>query len=86
MDALLAQSGARLLMPTDKHLAVLQQLAESGQTVGAQFQGARIASICLENGVTALWTADRDFSAYPQLMCQLPKDLVAAPCKLAVSQ
>ena len=79
MDALLAQSGARLLMPTAQHLAVLRQLAESGQTIGAQFHDARIAAICLENGVTTLWTADRDFSAYPQLMCLSPKELVVAP-------
>ncbi len=77
IDALLAQPGARLLMPTARHLAVLNQLAESGQTVGAQFHDARIAAICLENGITTLWTADRDFSAYPLLMCQSPKDLVS---------
>ena len=65
-------------MPTDRHLAVLGQLAESAQTVGAQFHEARIAAICIENGVTTLWTADSDFSAYPQLLCQSPKDLVTA--------
>jgi uncharacterized protein len=79
IEALLTQSGARLLIPADRHLAVLRQLAESGQTMGAQFHDARIAAICLENGITTLWTADRDFSTYPQLMCQSPKDLVAAP-------
>jgi uncharacterized protein len=79
IDALLAQSGARLLMPTDKHLVVLRQLTEPGQIAGAQFHDARIAAICLENGVTTLWTAGRDFSAHPQLLCQSPKDLVAVP-------
>lgn len=78
LDALLAQPGARFLMPTDRHLAVLRQLAESAQTVGAQFHDARIAAICLEHGITTLWTADRDFFAYPQLLCQSPKDLVVA--------
>ena len=78
LDALLAQPGARFLMPTDRHLAVLRQLAESAQTVGAQFHDARIAAICLEHGITTLWTADRDFSAYTQLLCQSPKDLVVA--------
>ena len=78
IGALRALAGARLLMPTDRHLAVLGQLAESAQTVGAQFHEARIAAICIENGVTTLWTADRDFSAYPQLPFQSPKDLVTA--------
>lgn len=77
IEALLAQTGARLLMPTEKHLMVLRQLAETGQTLGAQFHDARVAAICLENGVTTLWTADRDFSAYPQLVCRSPKELVA---------
>ena len=77
IDALLAQSGARLLMPTAGHLAVLRKLAESGQTIGAQFHDARIAAICLEHGITTLWTADRDFTAYPQLLCQSPHELVA---------
>ncbi|NJS35515.1 MAG: PIN domain-containing protein [Brachymonas sp.] len=78
IEALLAQPGARLLMPSERHLASLRRLAESGQTIGAQFHDARIAAICLENGVTKLWSADRDFSAYPQLTCQSPKDLLAA--------
>jgi uncharacterized protein len=77
INALLAQSGARLLMPTDKHLAVLHQLAESANCVGAQFHDARIAAVCLENGITTLWTADRDFTAYPQLLCRSPQELVA---------
>ena len=77
IESLLAQTGARLLMPTDKHLMVLRQLADAGQTLGAQFHDARVAAICLENGVTTLWTSDRDFSAYPQLACRSPKELVA---------
>lgn len=75
---LLTLSTARLLMPTQHHLDTLSQLAETAKTVGAQFHDARIAAICLENGVTQLWTADRDFSAYPQFSTQSPQDLVAA--------
>jgi uncharacterized protein len=78
IEALLTQSGARLLMPTDRHLAVLRQLADTAQASGGQFHDARIVAICLENGITTLWTADRDFSSYPQLLCQSPQDLVAA--------
>ncbi len=78
IEVLLAQPGARLLMPTERHLAVLRQLAGVAQPIGAQYHDMRIAAICLENGVSTLWTADRDFSAYPQLLCQTPKDLVAS--------
>jgi uncharacterized protein len=56
----------------------LNQLTEATKTVGAQFHDACIAAICLENGATQLWTADRDFSAYPQLSTLSPQDLVAA--------
>jgi uncharacterized protein len=76
--SLLALPTARLLMPTDQHLDILHQLATAAKTVGAQFHDARIAAICLENGATQLWTADRDFSAYPQLSTLSPKDIVAA--------
>jgi predicted nucleic acid-binding protein len=32
----------------------------------------RIAAICLENGITELWTADRDFSRFGQLKTYNP--------------
>jgi uncharacterized protein len=76
--SLLALPTARLLMPTNQHLDILHQLTGAVRAVGAQFYAARIAAICLENGATQLWTADRDFSAYPQLSTQSPQDLVAA--------
>jgi uncharacterized protein len=74
---LLALPTARLLMPTNQHLDILQKLTEAAKTVGAQFHDARIAAICLENGATQLWTADRDFSAFPQLSSLSPQDLLA---------
>jgi predicted nucleic acid-binding protein len=38
---------------------------------------ARIAAICFEHGVRALWTADRDFSRFPALRTRNP--LIAPP-------
>ena len=32
----------------------------------------RIAAICLSNGVSELWTADRDFSRFPALRTRNP--------------
>lgn len=78
MEALLAIPTARLLMPTERHLQLLRQITQSARTQGAQFHDARIAAICLENGVSQLWTSDRDFSAYPQLQTRAPQDLVQA--------
>jgi predicted nucleic acid-binding protein len=34
---------------------------------GGQFHDARIAAVCLENGVSVLWSADRDFSRFKAL-------------------
>jgi predicted nucleic acid-binding protein len=39
---------------------------------GPLFHDARIAAICLSHGVTALWTADRDFSRFPALRTHNP--------------
>jgi hypothetical protein len=33
---------------------------------------ARIAALCLTNGVQALWTADRDFGRFPRLRAVNP--------------
>ncbi len=33
---------------------------------------ARIAAICLAHGVSELWTADRDFSRFPELKARNP--------------
>jgi uncharacterized protein len=78
IEILLTQSGSRLLQPTEKHLDVLRKLATRAKAVGAQMHDARIAALCIENGATQLWSADRDFSAYDQLQVRRPEDLVQA--------
>ena len=45
----------------------LKQLALKGKIKGPMIHDARIAAICLHNGVKELWAADRDFSRYRQL-------------------
>jgi hypothetical protein len=45
----------------------LRELAENGKVRGPMIHDARIAAICLHNGVTELWTADRDFSRFKPL-------------------
>ena len=75
IEALIAQSGACLLIPTGRHRAVLGKLADSGETLDVRFHDAWIDAICLEKGVTTVWTEDRDFTACQQLFCQSPKDL-----------
>lgn len=57
-----------LLRPTEQHIDVLEQVVTHGQARGGQIHDARIAAICLENGVRQLWTADRDFARFAQLL------------------
>jgi len=50
-----------------QHWRVLSGLARTGRLQGGQFHDARIAAICIENGVGELLSADRDFSRFKTL-------------------
>ena len=39
----------------------------AGKTTGPRVHDARIAAICRQHGVRELWSADRDFSRFPDL-------------------
>lgn len=58
------------------HAQTLFDLARAANLKGGQFHDARIAAICIENGVTELWTADRDFSRFAQLKTRNPLVMV----------
>ena len=57
----------RVIGESANHLVSLKRLATKGKVKGPKIHNARIAAICLENGVTELWSADRDFSRYEEL-------------------
>ena len=40
----------------------LKEILLKGKITGPPVHDARIAAICIQNGVTELWSADRDFS------------------------
>ena len=67
IDAWLASPQATMLHSGGQHLPVLAELSRKGKLKGGQFHDARIATICLENAVTMLWTADRDFGRFKAL-------------------
>jgi toxin-antitoxin system PIN domain toxin len=56
-----------LLTETDRHWSVLRELLALGRVAGVRVHDARIAALCLEHGVTELWSADRDFGRFPEL-------------------
>lgn len=72
MRELLSLDGVRPLSESDDHLAGLEQMCCSGLVRGARFHDARIAAICLSRGVRTLWTADRDFTYFPDLATSNP--------------
>jgi toxin-antitoxin system PIN domain toxin len=64
--------GCVLLHETADHLAILARLLERSGVVGPKVHDARVAAICLGHGVRELWSADRDFSYFPDLRTRNP--------------
>lgn len=48
------------------------ELIVSRRISGPAQHDARIAAVCLANGVTELWTADRDYQRFPELYVRNP--------------
>ena len=72
LEALLASPTLSLLSEAPDHLTRLSELVRAGRIDGARVHDARIAAICLSQGVSELWTADRDFSRFPALRVRNP--------------
>jgi hypothetical protein len=68
----MASPRAVMLTETRQHLVTLRRLAERGRVSGGALHDARIAAICLDHGVRELWTADRDFTRFPELSVRNP--------------
>jgi len=61
-----------LLCETEDYWQQLQGLLRPARACGPQVHDARVAALCLEHGITELWTADRDFSRFPALKVRNP--------------
>lgn len=61
-----------LLSETPGYWQTLDTLLRAGQVVGPRVHDARIAALCVEHGVSELWTADRDFSRFSALRTRNP--------------
>ncbi|HEX6833291.1 MAG TPA: TA system VapC family ribonuclease toxin [Rudaea sp.] len=66
------ESRCILISEAKSHSSTLADLVERGHISGAQIHDACIAAICIDHGVTELWTADRDFSRFPDLHTRNP--------------
>lgn len=67
-----AGNNLQLLSETHAYLPQLREVTLSGGRGGPQIHEARVAAVCLHHGVQELWTADRDFSLFPQLKTRNP--------------
>lgn len=72
VEAWLASGNLYLIAESDGCFEKLRELATAAQLKGQRIHDARIAALCLHHGVRELWTADRDFSAFPQLKTRNP--------------
>jgi hypothetical protein len=61
-----------LLSEPEGYWAALRAALEAGRIVGPQVHDARVAVLCQLHGVRELWTADRDFSRFPNLTVRNP--------------
>jgi len=50
----------------------LSSLLASAKVTGPLVHDARIAALCLSHGIRELWSADRDFSRFPELKVTNP--------------
>ncbi|MFN2334338.1 MAG: type II toxin-antitoxin system VapC family toxin [Wenzhouxiangellaceae bacterium] len=67
VDAWMESPGLQLIGETMHHWPTLGRLIRDAKIVGPRVHDARIAAICLQHGINQLWSADRDFSAFPAL-------------------
>jgi toxin-antitoxin system PIN domain toxin len=72
VEAWCASPSLQLLSETPGYWSSLKSLVVAARIAGPQVHDARIAAICLQLGVTELWTADRDFSRFPSLRVRNP--------------
>lgn len=72
IEAWLESPTLTLLSESSTHWPTLRGLLVASRLSGPAVHDARIAAVCLQHGVRELWTADRDFSRFPNLKTRNP--------------
>ncbi len=72
IEALAASPTVVFLGEGDGYLERLGEVVRSSHVTGAMVHDARIAALCLQHGVSELWTADRDFGRFAGLKTHNP--------------
>ncbi|MBI4613196.1 MAG: PIN domain-containing protein [Planctomycetes bacterium] len=61
-----------LLSEGETYAEALFSTLETGRVAGPRVHDARIVALCLAHGVRELWSADRDFTRFPELALRNP--------------
>jgi len=72
IEAWLESPSIVLLGETADYWKALRPLLLGGLIDGPRVHDARIAALCLHHGIDELWSADRDFSRFPDLRVRNP--------------
>lgn len=72
LEAWAASPSLQLIGEMSDHFTRLRRIVEPAGVVGPKIHDARVAAICLANGVSQLFTVDRDFSRFPALRTSNP--------------
>jgi uncharacterized protein len=72
VDTWFESPALELLSEADDHWPALREQMKAGKVHGAAVHDARVASICITNGVSELLTADRDFGRFTGLRLRNP--------------
>jgi toxin-antitoxin system PIN domain toxin len=72
IDAWTAAPSVSLLHETDGFLATLHAFVCRPKVRGPVVHDARVAALCVAHGIDELFTADRDFALFPELVTRNP--------------
>ena len=72
VEAWLESPSVVLLAEGPGHFGDLRTQIEAGRISGPRVHDARVAALCLTQGVRELWSADRDFSRFASLVTTNP--------------
>jgi len=72
VEAWLESPSLFLLSESEDYWPQLRSVLQSGRVSGPQVHDARVATLCIQHGVTELWTIDRDFNRFPGLTVRNP--------------
>jgi toxin-antitoxin system PIN domain toxin len=61
-----------LLAEYEEYWPLIRGMLDKGRITGPQVHDARVAALCRAYGVRELWTADRDFSRFPDMPVRNP--------------